>query len=371
MIKTIIGGGFSYPKSLYAVKDAIGFAVWGKKNALILDFFAGSGTTLHAVNLLNYEDNGRRRCIMVTNNEVSEDVTKELIKKGFVNGDKEWEKEGICQAITWPRTKNSILGINSAGLKLEGDYFTAIQVSKEKERKFLQLSFTDINSLNSAKNKKQLVSLLGEDKLPQSLVKADSKYIVSDKPLLLSFSMIRLTRNAVRIGRPGSHSEFYIVTRNNALFNEIKERIEQLLGNIIVLEDVKKPMSEGFKANVEYFKLGFLDKNSVALGQQFREILPMLWLKAGAVGERPELEQDAELPAMLIPASSNFAVLIDETHFAEFVKQISARKNISHVFIVTNSEEAFREMASQFDVENITQLYRDYIDNFVINGRRI
>lgn len=166
-------------------------------------------------------------------------------------------------------------------------------------------------------------------------------------------------------------SEFYIVTRNNALFNEIKERIEQLLGNITVLEDVKKPMSEGFKANVEYFKLGFLDKNSVALGQQFREILPMLWLKAGAVGERPELKEDVELPAILIPNSSNFAVLIDETHFAEFVKQVSVRKNISHVFIVTNSEEAFREMASHFDVKNITQLYRDYIDNFVINGRRI
>lgn len=372
MIKTIIGGGFSYPKSLYAVKDAIGFAVWGKKNALILDFFAGSGTTLHAVNLLNYEDNGRRRCIMVTNNEVSEDVTKELIKKGFVNGDKEWEKEGICQAITWPRTKNSILGINSAGLKLEGDYFTAIQVSKEKERKFLQLSFTDINSLNSAKNKKQLVSLLGKDKLPQSLVKADSKYIVSDKhPASILFDDSAYEEWLSALEEQDHISEFYIVTRNNALFNEIKERIEQLLGNIIVLEDVKKPMSEGFKANVEYFKLGFLDKNSVALGQQFREILPMIWLKAGAVGERPELEQDAELPAMLIPASSNFAVLIDETHFAEFVKQVSARENISHIFIVTNSEEAFREMASQFDVENITQLYRDYIDNFVINGRRI
>ena len=41
-----------------------------KPNALILDFFAGSGTTLHAVNLLNKEDGGHRRCIMVTNNEI-------------------------------------------------------------------------------------------------------------------------------------------------------------------------------------------------------------------------------------------------------------------------------------------------------------
>jgi adenine-specific DNA-methyltransferase len=91
------------------------------------------------------------------------------------------KKSEYARLLHGQEQKNSILGINSAGLKLEGDYFTAIQVSKEKERKFLQLSFTDINSLNSAKNKKQLVSLLGKDKLPQSLVKADSKYIVSDK----------------------------------------------------------------------------------------------------------------------------------------------------------------------------------------------
>lgn len=62
---------FPFPKSLYAVHDTIRFFVANKPNALIVDFFAGSGTTLHAVNLLNAEDGGKRRCIMVTNNEVS------------------------------------------------------------------------------------------------------------------------------------------------------------------------------------------------------------------------------------------------------------------------------------------------------------
>ena len=72
---------FKYPKSLYAVKDTIGFFVKNKKDALIVDFFAGSGTTLHAVNLLNSEDDGQRRCIMVTNNEISGDEAKALEKK--------------------------------------------------------------------------------------------------------------------------------------------------------------------------------------------------------------------------------------------------------------------------------------------------
>jgi adenine-specific DNA-methyltransferase len=56
LLTSIIGKRFSFPKSLYAVEDTLRFFVKNKKNALILDFFAGSGTTLHAVNLLNAED---------------------------------------------------------------------------------------------------------------------------------------------------------------------------------------------------------------------------------------------------------------------------------------------------------------------------
>lgn len=53
--------------------------------------FAGSGTTLHTVNLLNVEDNGNRRCILVTNNEVSEAESKALREQGYQPGDPEWE----------------------------------------------------------------------------------------------------------------------------------------------------------------------------------------------------------------------------------------------------------------------------------------
>ena len=64
---------FPFPKSLYAVEDALRFYVGHKPNALIVDFFAGSGTTVHAVMRLNKHDNGWRTCILVTNNEVSAD----------------------------------------------------------------------------------------------------------------------------------------------------------------------------------------------------------------------------------------------------------------------------------------------------------
>lgn len=122
ILNAIIGKRFDYPKSLYAVHDVIRFFVANKPNAIIVDFFSGSGTTLHAVNLLNAEDDGHRRCIMVTNNEVSADEAKMLKDKGYQPGDAEWEKLGIAHYVTWPRTVCSIKGQDVNGNPLKGDY---------------------------------------------------------------------------------------------------------------------------------------------------------------------------------------------------------------------------------------------------------
>lgn len=113
---------FSYPKSLYTVRDCIAFATPDNPDALIVDFFAGSGTTLHAVNLLNAEDGGHRRCVCVTNNEVSVDEQKTFVKKGLRPGDDDWEAHGIARYVTWPRTKCSIKGVDVKGEPLKGNY---------------------------------------------------------------------------------------------------------------------------------------------------------------------------------------------------------------------------------------------------------
>jgi adenine-specific DNA-methyltransferase len=105
----------------------------------------------------------------------------------------------------------------------------------------------------------------------------------------------------------------------------------------------------------------------VALGRQFREILPLLWLRAGSVGPRPELPAGASLPVMLLPPQNRFAVLLDETKFADFRQAIAGRSDLSHVFLVADSAETFREMAAQVTVPHVIQLYRDYLENFAIN----
>ena len=248
IIKDIIGGRFSFPKSLYAVHDSIRFFVENKPNALIVDFFAGSGTTLHAVNLLNAEDGGHRRCIMVTNNEVSDAEAKEMTVKGLKPGDEEWEKLGIARYVTWPRTVCSIKGENIKGEPLKGNY-------------------------------------IGSD----------------------------------------------------------------------------IPMSDGFKANAAFFKLGFLDKTSVALGRQFKEMLPTLWMKAGAYGPCPAIGENDD-PDMLILPDNKMAILVEECSFPKFEAEVLKYPEIKTVFIVTDSESGYREMIKGFDGIETFQLYRDYLE---------
>ena len=118
----IPGRSFPFPKSLYAVEDTIGFFVRNKKDALVVDYFSGSGTTAHAVMRLNHQDGGHRRCICITNNEVSEQEAKKLTKQGLRQGDPEWESLGICEYITKPRVTAAITGKTPDGDSIKGDY---------------------------------------------------------------------------------------------------------------------------------------------------------------------------------------------------------------------------------------------------------
>lgn len=256
ILNAIIGKRFDYPKSLYAVHDSLRFYVERKKDALIIDFFSGSGTTLHAVNLLNAEDGGHRRCIMVTNNEVSEAEAKVLMKQGIKPSDEEWEKLGIARYVTWPRTVCSIEGHDVNGNPLKGNY----------------------------------------------------------------------------------------------------------LGSNI-------PMADGFKTNAAYFKLGFLDKASIRIGRQFREMLPILWMKAGCFGPCPVLV-DQKVPEYMVLPENRMAILNDNSCFKRFAEEVGNALEIETVYLVTDSDADYRSMSKGLNVKQTYQLYRDYLDNFRINSRR-
>lgn len=254
LTKILPGRQFPYPKSLYAVHDVLNFFVANNPDALIVDFFAGSGTTLHAVNLLNAEDNGSRRCIIVTNNEVSGEEATVLKKQNIYPGEKDWEKRGIAHYITWPRTKCTINGIDLNGNPLKGNYLES-----------------DI------------------------------------------------------------------------------------------------PMSKGFASNVNFFKLSFLENTAVSLGMCFKELLPVLWMKAGAVGICPMIN---EVVDMLVLLQNKMGVLINEAAFSKFVKELNVYPEIQTVFLATDYEVNYRSMVKNLNVETTYQLYRDYLDHFRINHGR-
>ncbi|NQT19875.1 MAG: site-specific DNA-methyltransferase [Planctomycetes bacterium] len=360
---------FQYPKSPYAVVDTLKAAAIGNvRHALVLDFFAGSGTTLHAVNLLNAYDGGNRRCILVTNNEVSEDEAKSLSKQDHRPGDLEWEQHGICRSVTWPRSKYTILGRRDDGTELEGDYLTGNSVSKEKARTFRRLGYIDPEMLDTGARKQEIVSLI--EGIPKTHIKADTAFFVSEDERHTAAILFEDTQGDAfldALEEMDHITHFYVVTRSDKLFRDLKAQITDMLGPIEVQEEEKRPMREGFPTNLEYVKLDFLEKDQVALGRQFRAILPLLWLRAGAVGPRPKLTEDDSIPAMLLPAKNPFAVLVDETRFADFQAALAARDDLTHVFLITDSEEAFQEMAAQLTVPHVIQLYRDYLENFAIN----
>lgn len=385
------GASFPFPKSLYAVSDSIGFFVGKKKDALIVDFFAGSGTTLHATLLLNARDKGNRRVVLVTNNEVSGDESDALRADGHEPGSNTWERKGICRSVTWPRLSCAVNGKRLDGTPLPGEYLTGIMVDREKRRTFrhpafvapeefrvpADLSPADLKKAEKAVEKKKLAFVSMIDALPQNSVTPSCRFIVSeDHKASVLFDPDAAAEWLEALEEQDHITDFYIVAEDEKQFKALKAQVDDLLGPLIVQEEEKRPMSAGFPSNVAYFKLDFLDKDRVELGAAFREILPLLWMKSGAIGPSPTLPV-GPLPDFFVPEASPFAVLLNETRVTAFREALLAREALRHVYVVTDAEEAFRaiswELRSTLTARNpdveFVQLYRDYLVNFTINTR--
>lgn len=251
-IRELLGNvKFDYAKSPYAVADTLSTVVLEKPDALILDFFAGSATTLHATAMLNAADAGRRKCILVTNNEVDEAPAKLLKERGVQEGEPEFEKHGVCDAVTWPRIKACLSGKRPDGSAVPGEYLSGLAIA------------------------------------------------------------------------------------------------------------------DGFKENAQYFKLDFLDPSEVKRGDKYEAILPILWMMAGS---SDELELSKGSGKYHFPKGCSFCVLLREDHFKEFAAKLAERPDITHVFLVTDSIEAFYDMGNQMSKgKRCVQLYKSYLDNFKIN----
>lgn len=244
-------GLFAFPKSVYAVKDCLAAVTRTRPDALIVDFFAGSGTTLHATCLLNAEDDGRRRCILVTNNEVGADDVRTLHAQGHYKGDAEYERFGIFQRVTRPRSEAAITGSRPDGTPVPGTYIGG------------------------------------------------------------------------------------------------------------------RPMADGFTENVSFLRLNYLNPDRVDMGQQFAAIAPLLWLQSGAVGTWDTSDAAKRKPGFWLPPGARYGVCFRDSAFGGFCEALHARPDVTHAYLVTNSEDAYTQMRAALSPRLTThRLYRDYLRSF-------
>lgn len=224
---------FPFPKSLYAVEDTIRFFVANKPNALVADFFSGSGTTAHAVMRLNRQDGGRRRSISVTNNEVSEDEAKKLTKRGLRQGDPEWEALGICQYITKPRVTAAITGRTPDGDPVKGDYkFTdefPMADGFEENAVFFDLTYEDPDAVELGVAFEEIAPLLWLRAGARGRVieHEEPGYAVSDAyAVLFDFAAVRDFVKALK-DRPEVACAF-VITDDTARFAGVKAQLPGL-----------------------------------------------------------------------------------------------------------------------------------------------
>lgn len=245
------GRRFPFPKSLYAVEDVLKLFIREKKEAVVLDFFAGSGTTAHATMRLNRLDGGRRQCISVTNNEVGVDELAQLRSKGLRAGDADWEIHGICDHITKPRIQAAIVGRTPEGEPVKGDY-----------------KFTD---------------------------------------------------------------EF--------------------------------PLSVGLEENAEFFTLTYEAPLTVRHNAAFERIAPMLWMRAGSVGDRVE-----SIPDQGWQVVEAYGVLFDLDAATAFCKAVRKSESLKIAYVVTDDARRFQSIVRRLPshVEPV-RLYESYLTNFEIN----
>lgn len=153
---------FPFPKSIYAVMDALAAVVRTRPDAVILDFFSGSGTTLQATCMLNRIFGGNRRCVLITNNEVGEKQSRRLATSGIEPGTQKYESNGICEAVTWPRIKSVLTGTRPDKRKVPGTYLDGRPMADgfDENAAYFKLDFLDSDEVSRGEQFESIIPIL-------------------------------------------------------------------------------------------------------------------------------------------------------------------------------------------------------------------
>ena len=221
---------FTNPKPVELITNVISHHE--NKKAIILDFFAGSGTTLHATMQLNAEDGGHRKCILVTNNE-----------------------NGICENVTYERNKRVIQGYTTPkGEDIEGlhdnnlRYYRTTLLSRDK----------------SVKNMRQLVRLA-----------TDMLCIKNDVYTEAEFCGKKINPNIARYFDNGQGNRMLVIYEERAiqLLVQLMAQIEDdgIKTMVYVFSPGADPYTDDFEDVAERVKLCALPS---AIYEAYKRVLP-------------------------------------------------------------------------------------------------
>ena len=132
-----LGGQFDYPKSIYTLETGLWAQTFGRENGIILDYFAGSGTTAHAVINMNRKFGGNRKYILCEMGNYFRTATKPRIEKVIYSEDwrdgKPVSRKGVSQCFKYIRLEQYEDTLNNLVLKEESNIFNSAGNQKFKE----------------------------------------------------------------------------------------------------------------------------------------------------------------------------------------------------------------------------------------------
>lgn len=186
---------FSFPKSLYAVKDVISLFTENGGDDIVLDFFGGSGTTGHAVLELNREDEGNRSFILCEQLSYAKDVTASRIEKviddneqeNFIYLELKKYNQTFIEQIEVAKDTKTLLQIWE---QMKAKSFLNYNVDIKKQDEHLE----EFKSLSLAEQKQHLCELLDKNQLYvnlSSLNDADFSCTEEEKKVTKDFYQIK------------------------------------------------------------------------------------------------------------------------------------------------------------------------------------
>lgn len=180
--KIVDDKSFSFPKSIYAVRDAIFSIVANDKKAIVLDFFGGSGTSAEAVSIINSLDGGCRKFIIIEQMDYIKSITLDRVVKSTVN---DTEKSTTVYFELLENGNELIREIENADentiKNLKEKIYKDERIIPYITREELEKADKDFEKLNLEEKKKALIKLVDKNKLYVNYSDIDNvDYTISD-----------------------------------------------------------------------------------------------------------------------------------------------------------------------------------------------